>query len=126
MPEWEARGEADAEEHWPPEQGALTAVKPLKGRGSPLAFAQLLVHQELGGTVLAGQLEPLDYLGRSLLLLDLLRVVALLDRELVEPVDTGSYLLLMLQGLLKGVEWGAEGTRWLVDGQELHLLAAVQ
>src|SRR5215208_2648516 len=123
MPEWEARGEADAEKHWLPEQG-------------PLTFAQLLVHQEQGGTVLAGQLEPLDYLGRSLLLLDLLldepvqqdlrRVVALLDRELVEPVDAGSYLLLMLQGLLKGVEWGAEGTRWLVDGQELHLLAAVQ
>src|SRR5215212_5397401 len=37
-----------------------------------LAFAHLLVQHEQGRAVLSGHLEPLDYLGGGLLLLDLL------------------------------------------------------
>src|SRR5918997_5852712 len=114
----------------------LTPSARVRSRGGlDLALAQLAVEEEQGCVVLAGHPEPLDNVGGRLLLLDLFgdepveedlrREVVLPHRELVQVVDAGGYLLLVLEGLLEGVEGGAEGVRWRLDGLKLDALAAI-
>jgi hypothetical protein len=40
-------------------------------------------------------------------------------------VDAGGYLLLVLEGLLEGVERRPKGVRGAFEGQKLHALSAI-
>src|SRR5436190_1742247 len=102
---------------------------------SRAAPGQIAVEQQQRRWLAAGHLQLLDDLAGVLLFLNLLGdeplqqrlggVVALFQRQLVEPVDQCRDLALVIQRLLEHIQRRLELTRRLVERLKLHAAAAV-